>query len=60
VWGQPQFIYRAYAQYKKGHADEKYTLDKIFQGHVLGRETRDTDTHEAGTSDGGRDLAQYF
>jgi hypothetical protein len=45
---------------KKGRADEKYTLDKILQGHVLGRETRDTDTHEAGPSDGGRDLAQYF
>jgi hypothetical protein len=44
---------------KKGRADEKYTLDKIFQGHVLGRETRDADIHEAGPSDGGRDLAQY-
>jgi hypothetical protein len=44
---------------KKGRADEKYTLDNIFQGHVLGRETRDADTHEAGPSDGGRDLAQY-
>jgi hypothetical protein len=44
---------------KKSRADEKHTLDKIFQGHVLGRETLDTDTHEAGPSDGGRDLAQY-